>query len=97
MKEKPSKQEVCLLMEKKEIASKRKKFNALRRKLTRTRAIMGANEEPAHAEENYKNSKMKLKKAIIISKNKKWEILCDELETDIWGKTYKIATKKFSR
>lgn len=39
-------------------------------------------------------SRKGLRKKVEKAKRDCWQSLCDELEKDIWGKAYKIATKK---
>lgn len=42
----------------------------------------------------YKAEKTAYKKEINASKKSKWRELCNELENDVWGQGYKIATRQ---
>lgn len=42
----------------------------------------------------YKAEKAAYKKEINASKKSKWRELCNELENDVWGQGYKIATRQ---
>lgn len=84
-----------------QIANSRKMCTQNRRKLTRARKKLGANEvgrerteqDINEIEEEYKKSKKKLKNEIQKAKNAHWEALCKDIDNDIWGKGYRIATK----
>lgn len=73
------------------IADTRKKCTQLRRKITRHRA---RGEVPNEILQEYKAAKKAVKLEILKSKRDKWSQLCNELENDIWGRAYKIATKR---
>lgn len=47
--------------------------------------------------EAYKTEKKGLQKLIEASKSTKWKEICNELETDIWGKGYQLAMKQFMK
>ncbi|KAJ8910521.1 hypothetical protein NQ315_012818 [Exocentrus adspersus] len=75
-----------------EIKIKRDECQRLRRQATRTARRNQRNDNEHHG--NYKRGKKELQALINKSKNKHWEDLCQELDADIWGKGYKIVTKK---
>lgn len=47
------------------------------------------------ARTNYSIAKHSLKKEILRSKKRNWLELCDELESDVWGKAYQLVMRKF--
>ena len=51
-------------------------------------------EEEAEAEMQLSMERKKLKREIETSKRKKWRELCAEIDENIWGERYKIATKR---
>lgn len=55
-----------------------------------------SDEEREEAREAYKTSKRELRRLINASKRKHWKELCAELENDIWGDAYKIATGRLT-
>lgn len=76
-----------------EIAALRKKCLSARRKLKR--ATKKSNNIQASLElQNYRDAQKELKRAIEISKNKNWELLCKQVDLDPWGLPYKIVSKK---
>lgn len=75
-----------------EIKMKRDECQRLRRQATRAARRISRNENEDYT--NYKRLKKELQALITKSKNKHWGDLCQELDSDIWGKGYKIATKK---
>lgn len=75
-----------------DINSKRKECLKIRREATRL--SKNTNREDNEKLKLYKAKKKELKSLIVKSKNKNWEDLCNDLENDIWGKAYKVATKK---
>lgn len=76
----------------KEIEEERKKCNRLRRTITRLHA---RNQIPSPQQwERYKTARKSLSKQINISKSRKWEAICEEINEDPWGKGYKIVMKK---
>lgn len=70
-----------------EIRELRAKCLAARRASTRNHNDLALKYE-------YKRSRKSLRKAIKNSKRKCWTALCNEIDTDPWGKPYKIAVKK---
>lgn len=77
-----------------EIRDKRSECLGLRREATRL--AKHTTRESNHKLELYKKSKKELKALINKSKNEHWQNLCNELENDVWGMAYKIATKKLT-
>jgi len=76
-----------------EIADLRKKCLGARRKLKR--ATKRSNNIQNSIElQNYRNAQKELKREIQRSKNKSWDLLCKQVDTDPWGLPYKIVTKK---
>lgn len=85
-----------------EICEQRKLCNTLRRKITRfnskrTKKVVGSKHDTVSYEElneDYKKSRIVLKKLIRLSKQKAWEKLIEEINEDPWGRAYQIVTKK---
>ena len=81
-----------------EIAMLRKECLRKRRKLTklRSRAKGYANVSSLLREyaASYKEAKKTLSNKILKGKSRRWQELCDEIDTDPWGKGFKIVTKK---
>lgn len=70
-----------------EIADLRKECVKAKRRSTRSRGdrvLIG----------RYKEARQRLKKAIKLSKNKKWRDLLEEVENDPWGFPYKLVCKR---
>ncbi|CAH0558572.1 unnamed protein product [Brassicogethes aeneus] len=66
----------------------------LRRKVTRARRANPGGPGYVALTEDYKTAKNNLKKEIWKAKKANWIRLCEELNDDIWGKAYKIVTRK---
>lgn len=78
-----------------EISEKRHECNKIRRQGTRYRkGCREENEETRGIREQHKKARKELRKLIKDSKREKWKNLCAELEEDVWGKAYKIVTRK---
>jgi hypothetical protein len=78
-----------------EIAKARKECVKLRRIYTRNRGTHNQDNDSNMLKIAYKTAKGDLKKLIIKSKQTHWENICEEINSDVWGKGYKIATKRF--
>jgi Reverse transcriptase (RNA-dependent DNA polymerase). len=76
-----------------EIENARKESIAARREMTRQKRRMLRPGEAQVFIDEYKNKKRYLSKLIQQSKKTHWDKLCTDLEGDIWGKGYQIATK----
>lgn len=77
-----------------QIKAQRETCTRHRRYMTRiARGTNVDNEEKLAARRTYKESKKELRKLIDESKRQHWKNLCDELNDDIWGDGYKIATR----
>lgn len=48
------------------------------------------------ADNEYKNARRELKKAICQAKEQQWRKVCEDVEDDIWGQGYKIVMKKIA-
>lgn len=78
-----------------DLSASRKNCNIQRRKRTRARRNRNQNaEEMQNLQRTYKAEKTAYKKEINASKKSKWRELCNELENDVWGQGYKIATRQ---
>lgn len=78
-----------------EIEDKRDECNRLRRRATRHRVRESVGEQiPELSEDRLKSSKRELKRCIRRAKKRCWLKLIGELDVDIWGQGYKIATKQ---
>ncbi|KAJ8944749.1 hypothetical protein NQ318_011655 [Aromia moschata] len=81
-----------------EIGMMRTECTRKKRTLTRVNGRMtSTEEEKTEARENYKVSKNALNKAIIRAKQEAWDRIVEDVENDIWGQGYKIATKQFRK
>ena len=79
-----------------EIAQTRRECIKRKRTLTRTnRKKESTQEDREHAQVEYKRARAELKKKILESKKEAWKNLIQQLDDDIWGKGYKIVTRKF--
>uniref|UniRef100_A0ABD2WW39 Reverse transcriptase domain-containing protein n=1 Tax=Trichogramma kaykai TaxID=54128 RepID=A0ABD2WW39_9HYME len=69
----------------------------LRRSCLRARSLFqrsrGRQDEEAHSA-NYASARRLLRAAIKTSKRRCWRQLCDEVNSDIWGKPYRIAMSR---
>lgn len=79
-----------------EISQQRDGCNNTRRKLTRARKKNDTAEIEILAE-NLKRERKLLRKLIECSIRTHWKQLCADVENDIWGNGYKIATNKITR
>lgn len=80
----------------KDIAEKRKECHVQRRKLVRTNRKRGVTEEERKKlRENYYKAKKELRIEINNSKKRKWDKLCEDLNSNVFGDAYKIVRKKF--
>lgn len=79
-----------------EISEKRAECHIIRRKLTRARPKRNPELIRTYAEK-LKTVRKEIKILIFRAKERAWEELRRELDADIWGKGYKIITKKFQR
>lgn len=70
-----------------EIKELRKEMNRKRRKYQKARKKNESNYEELN--EEYKQTRKKLKYKICDSKKEEWRKLCEELDKDIWGRPYK--------
>ncbi|KAG5875400.1 hypothetical protein JTB14_031374 [Gonioctena quinquepunctata] len=78
-----------------DIGVKRQECLSLRREATRTNKQTPRNEEELNeARHDLRRCRKELRFLINQSRKKHWDDLCRELEDDIWGTGYKIATKK---
>lgn len=77
------------------IAELRRNCIRLRRLIKRQNKRLGTHVAVTNLGEEYKGAKKKLKEEIARSKKQKWEELCDELNADVWGRAYRIVTRKF--
>ncbi|KAI5708743.1 hypothetical protein M8J76_002317 [Diaphorina citri] len=68
-----------------------------RRILTRSKKRLDDPEAIEKLLKEYKDAKTKLNSEIRNSRETEWETICNEVEDDIWGRGYKIVTKKYSR
>lgn len=75
----------------------REKCIKTRRKLTRCRRRQAGSDECKALEDSYRSIRSNLKQEIKNAKSKCWKDLCAELEKDLWGNAFQIATKKFGR
>ncbi|CAB0031890.1 unnamed protein product [Trichogramma brassicae] len=73
-----------------EIADLRRSCLRARRLFQRSR---GRQDEEAHSA-NYASARRLLRVAIKISKRRCWRQLCDKVDSDIWGKPYRIAMSR---
>uniref|UniRef100_A0ABD2WY64 Reverse transcriptase n=1 Tax=Trichogramma kaykai TaxID=54128 RepID=A0ABD2WY64_9HYME len=73
-----------------EIADLRRSCLRARRLFQRSR---GWQDEEAHSA-NYTSARRLLRAAIRTSKRRCWRQLCDEVDSDIWGKPYRIAMSR---
>lgn len=80
-------------------------INTLRKECIRKRRILTrskkrVNNNPDTMEKllkEYKDAKNMLNTEITKSRNAEWRNVCEEVEQDIWGRGYKIVTKKYNR
>lgn len=79
------------------IKEKRELCNKERRKYTRERKKSANGERCISLYKKYVGAKESLSEEIKGAKEKCWTELCQELENDIYGKAYKIVTKKISK
>lgn len=78
-----------------ELAEIRTTCKKERRLITRLNASKYATDtEKKNARQKYLETKRLMKRTVQKEKNACWAKLCDELNDDIWGKAYKIVTKK---
>ena len=85
-----------------QIGDIKKECNKTRRRLTRHtgKRRRPDNNTPEHNTEEerltaaYKEQKKKLNAAILKAKEKAWAKICKEIDNDVWGRGYKIATGK---
>jgi len=75
-----------------EISDMREVCNRTRRKYKRGRHR--PIEEHQKLQEEFKLARKQLNLAIRLSKKASWNKLCEEVETDSWGLTYKLVAKK---
>ncbi|KAI5711061.1 hypothetical protein M8J75_013708 [Diaphorina citri] len=68
-----------------------------RRILTRSKKRLDDPEAIEKLLKEYKDAKTKLNSEIRNSRETEWKTICNEVEDDIWGRGYKIVTKKYSR
>lgn len=77
------------------IAEMRKQCHAGKRKMSRTnKKRTSTDQEKSETRKRYYKLKEVLRQEINISKKKKWEELCADLNKNVWGSAYKIACKK---
>ncbi|KAL1446868.1 hypothetical protein WDU94_009856 [Cyamophila willieti] len=76
------------------IRDKRKQCIKLRRKKTKLRKRNLCTEE---IYDEYNNAMKELRKEIKNAKEKAWKELCDDIDKDVWGMGYKLATKKICK
>lgn len=76
-----------------EISGLRKDCKKARRAVTRGRKRV-QQEELITLVEEWKRKRKELKLLIRKEKERKWKILCEEVEEDVWGLGYKIVTKR---
>jgi len=74
-----------------EISSIRRECVRLRRKLTRLRGRGGSEQDIAATKGSLKEAKKRMRGAIYRSCETKWQEMCQLVESDPWGKPYKIA------
>lgn len=80
------------------MAAARKECIAARRRYTRARKKGRAFPEIlAQRWDEYKSARRALKLEINKSKKREWDKLCEEVERDVWGKPYKIVTKRLGK
>ncbi|KAI5705701.1 hypothetical protein M8J75_001011 [Diaphorina citri] len=68
-----------------------------RRILTRSKKRLDDPEAIKKLLKEYKEAKTKLNSEIRNSRETEWKTICNEVEDDIWGRGYKIVTKKYNR
>lgn len=77
-----------------EIAEARRKNLKIKRLVRHNKKNDLSVEEKEELRTEYKKTKIELGKLISKSKRDKWRNLLDDLNNDIWGQAYQIATKK---
>ncbi|XP_074037191.1 uncharacterized protein [Leptinotarsa decemlineata] len=71
----------------------RKKCHQVRRELTRLRRENDDPERVLAKDNEYKDTRRNLRRAINRSQREEWRKLCDRLEEDPWGQGYKIVVR----
>lgn len=79
-----------------DIATIRRNCIRKMRKVTRINRTRASQEEKNLARREFKQAKLELRLAILKSKEDGWRRICEEVEVDVWGIGYKIATKKLT-
>lgn len=80
-----------------EIAYARTRCIKARRLITRRRTRKANDDEISRLHQDYKTQRNTLKKLIKTSKYQAWKKLISEIDEDIWGLGYKIATQKLRK
>ena len=80
-----------------DIAKARKDCLKYRRLLTRSRRKSPLTMMIDELERDYKNTRRKLKKMIVKSKEAEWKALVNDLEQDVWGQAYKVTMNKLKK
>ena len=79
-----------------EISEARRRCIEKRRLLTRAHKRNPGTEETEKLGKDYKTSRKELSKLIQLSKRKHWQMLCEDLNNDVWGTGYKIVTERLT-
>lgn len=80
-----------------DINEARRECVRIRRRYLRERGRNAESEECKVAHRDYRVKRNLLSYLIRKSKVSKWKKLCDELDQDVWGKAYKIVSKKLGK